>query len=238
MTESIDFCGLRFSGLSRSDIFKNQNFQQIVTVGAEFIIEAQKNDKLRDIINTNVSTFDGQVPFFFAKRKYPSIYFEKISGADFIYDICERAASRKERIFLLGGYPESNKGSLEKMKEMGIVANGFVTGFIPYPFPLDRLNDILNQIKSFKPTYVFVGLGMCKQEFFISENKEFLANCGVKMAVGCGGTFEVFSGNIKRAPKWMQKSGLEGFYRVISDPSIKRLKRLASTVKFLKYINK
>lgn len=237
MSGSINFCGLKFSGLSKTEILSNPDFQQIVTVGAEFIIEAHKNERLKDIINYNVSTFDGQVPFFFAKRKFPNIEFEKISGADFIYDICGKAKAKKERIFLLGGYPESNMGSVEKMVEMGIEADGFVTGFIPYPFPEDRINEILNRIKGFRPTYLFVGLGMCKQEYFIDENRDFLKNCGIRIAVGSGGTFEVFSGNIKRAPKWMQKSGLEGLYRVIKDPSLKRLKRLASTIKFLKYIN-
>lgn len=238
MTKLISFCGLNFSGLSKKDILNKPEFQQIVTVGAEFIIEAQKNDRLKQIINDNVSTFDGQVPYFFAKRKFPDEEFEKISGADFIYDICDKAALEKKRVFLLGGYSESNKKSIEKMGEMGIEAEGFVTGFIPYPFPEERLNEILQHIKLFRPSYLFVGLGMCKQEYFISENQDFLKECGVEIAVGSGGTFEVFSGNIKRAPKWMQKSGLEGLFRVISDPSIKRFKRLISTVKFLKYINK
>ena len=212
-------------------------FQHIVTVGAEFIIEAHKNERLRDIINNNISTFDGQVPYYFAKKKYPSVSFEKISGADFIYDICNKASLNNERIFLLGGYPDSNKGSLDKMRNMGIEAEGFVTGFIPYPFPQDRIEEILFKIERFRPTYLFVGLGICKQEYFIAENREMLEKSGVRIAVGSGGTFEVFSGKIKRAPKWMQKLGLEGLFRVISDPSLKRFKRLASTLKFLKYIN-
>lgn len=236
--KEISFCGLTFKGLSKEAILNSPGFQQIVTVGAEFIIEAQKNNKLRDIINNNVSTFDGQVPFFFAKHKHPQVHIDKISGADFIYDICERAASERQRIFLLGGYPDSNKGSVERMKNMGIEAKGFVTGFIPYPFPQDRLDEIKQLVKEFKPTYLFVGLGMGKQEYFISDNRKFLEECGVRIAIGSGGTFEVFSGKVKRAPLWMQKIGLEGLYRVISDPSLKRLKRFVSTLKFLKYINK
>lgn len=239
MKEYIDFCGLRFSGLKKEDIINNKSdFQQIVTVGAEFIIEAHKNDRLKNLINSSVSTFDGQVPYFFAKKKYKDREFEKISGADFIYDICNEAAKNNERIFLLGGYPDSNKGSVEKMGEMGIEARGFVTGFIPYPFPQDRINEIIKEIRDFKPTYLFVGLGMCKQEFFIDENKEALKQAGIRIAVGSGGTFEVFSGKITRAPRWMQKAGLEGLYRVLSNPTLSRFKRLASTVKFLKYVNK
>ncbi|MDE5886265.1 MAG: WecB/TagA/CpsF family glycosyltransferase [Muribaculaceae bacterium] len=235
--ESINFCGLTFSGLDRKKILSNDSyFQQIVTVGAEFIIEAQKNPRLKEIINKNTSTFDGQVPYLLANLKNNGTSFEKISGADFIYDICEKALHQKERIFLLGGNEISNPASVKRMKEMGIEAEGLVTGFIPYPFPEDRLKAILEKIKEFQPTYLFVGLGMCKQEYFIDENRRFLEQNGVKIAVGSGGTFEVFSGTIKRAPKWMQKMGLEGVFRVFTDPSLKRLRRLLSTIKFIKYI--
>lgn len=237
--QSLQFCGLRFSGLAKDAILESpEPFQQVVTVGAEFIIEAHRNERLRRIIDANVATFDGQVPYAIARRKHPGRAFEKISGADFIYDVCARARERGERIFLLGGYPQSNAGSIEKMRAMGIEADGMVTGFIPYPFPQERLEQIRERIRSFAPNYLFVGLGMCKQEYFIDENRDFLAACGVRIAVGSGGTFEVFSGMIRRAPVWMQRAGLEGLYRVLSEPNFKRFKRLASTLKFLKYIDR
>lgn len=238
MNQHIYFCGLRFSGLNKSQILNStSSFQQIVTVGAEFIIESHKNEYLKKIINENVATFDGQVPFFFAKRKYPNVDFQKISGADFIYDICRLAKINNEKVFFLGGYPDSNAASVRKLKEDGVDSAGFVTGMIPYPFPSDRLSEILNTIYDFKPTYLFVGLGMGKQEYFIYENRNYLENCGVKIAVGCGGTMEVFSGKIKRAPKWMQKAGIESLYRVIKEPNWTRIKRVLSTLKFLRYLN-
>ena len=234
----IKFCGLTFTGLTREEILqKKHSFQHIVTVGAEFINEAHKNPRLRDIINNNVSTFDGQVPFYFAKKKNKDVIFEKISGADFIYDVCNEALKHNEKIFLLGGNQDSNEESLRLLNDMGISASGFVTGFIPYPFPVERVEEILMKIRDFKPDYIFVGLGMCKQEYFIEENRNFLEQAGVKIAVGSGGTFEVFSGKISRAPTWMRNIGLEGLYRLLKDPSFKRFKRLASTVKFFRYIN-
>lgn len=236
--EKLRFCGLNFSGLSKDAILNSKaKFQQIVTVGAEFIIEAHKNERLKKIINENVSTFDGQVPYYFAQKRNRSIKIEKISGADFIYDICEKAKIKKEKVFFLGGYKDSNSGSVMKLREAGVDADGFVTGFIPYPFPEDRLNEIRLKISQFSPAYLFVGLGMGKQEYFISENRTFLESCGVRIAVGCGGTMDVFSGKIKRAPKWMQKSGLESLYRVIKEPNMARFKRVLSTLKFFRYIN-
>lgn len=235
--DHITFCGLRFSGLRKDEILKNPNFQQIITVGAQHIINAHDNPKLKDIINNNTSTFDGQVPYAIAKKKFPNIYLEKISGADFIYDICKEAKENNRKIFLLGGYPDSNYESVEKMKSQGITAAGLVTGFIPYPFPSDRLDEIKKAIADFKPYYLFVGLGMGKQEYIIAENKQFLIDCGVRMAIGCGGTMEVFSGKIVRAPKWIQKCGLEGFYRVLKEPNMRRIKNYMAAFKMFKYIN-
>lgn len=235
--KQVVFCDLIFKGLNKAEILNNRDpFQHIVTVGAEFIIEAHKNDRLKSIINENISTFDGQVPYLFAKARNKQIAFEKISGADFIYDICWQAKEKNERIFLLGGTTTSNPGSIKMMNEMGITAKGYVTGFISYPFVKEDVQCILQQIREFKPHYLLVGLGMGKQEFFIQENKALLQRYGVKLAMGCGGTFEVFSGDIKRAPKWMQRIGLEGCYRFLAAPSLTRLKRLMSTIKFIKYL--
>lgn len=234
----IQFCNLKFKGLVRQQIFEMSKKQmiQIITVGAEFIIEAQKNERLHRIIDDNIATFDGQLPYLIACRQNKKKSFEKIAGADFIYDVCAYAKEHNKRIFLLGGYPDSNAGSVKKMQDMGIEAAGFVTGFIPYPFPKERNKQILMYISNFKPHYLFVGLGMPKQEYWIDENRKDLERLGIEIAVGCGGTMEVFSNKIQRAPKWIQKMYLEGFYRFLKEPSIARLKRFANTFRFLKYI--
>lgn len=238
MLSSIKFCDLTFRGLSRSEIFKESKIRMlhIVTVSSEFIIEAYKNERIREIINNNISTFDGQFCYILAKYKNRNNSFEKISGADFIYDIEKYAQKHNKRIFFLGGYPDSNSNSIIKMKEKGIEADGYVTGYISYPF-LEKLNtDILNHIRIFKPHYIFVGLGMLKQEYWIDENHDSLEELGVEIVIGCGGTMEVYSGKINRAPKWIQRICLEGVYRILKEPNTIRLKRFIRSFKVLKYI--
>ncbi len=234
---AIKFCDLTFKGLDRKSILRNSEtqFSHIITVGAEFIVEAHKNSRIMALINNNISTFDGQVPYVFAKRQNRKVKFEKISGADFIYDVCDYAIQHQKRIFLLGGFPDSNAGSIERLTQMGIKANGFVTGFIPYPFPQDRIEEIRQHIAAFKPHFLFVALGMPKQEYMIDENRQFLIDNGVQMAIGCGGTFEVFSGKVRRAPKIIQKAGLESIYRVLINPTKDRFQRFFNKCVFLKY---
>ena len=76
---------------------------------------------------------------------------------------------------------------------------------------------------------------MGKQEYWISDNRILLESIGVKIAIGCGGTFDFVAGRIKRAPKWIQKIGLEGFWRLFKEPQLFRLKRLLISFKIFKY---
>ena len=74
---------------------------------------------------------------------------------------------------------------------------------------------IIDKINKSKADIIFVALGSPKQELWITENMDKLC---VKVYQGVGGSFDVFSGNIKRAPKWMQNCGLEWFYRLLKEP--------------------
>ena len=93
----------------------------------------------------------------------------------------------------------------------------------------EKDNDkIIKAINKSKADIVFVALGSPKQEYWITEN---MNKVNAKIFQGVGGSFDVFSGNIKRAPKWMQKIGLEWLYRLIKEP--KRIFRQIKLVKFL-----
>nr|WP_235699748.1 WecB/TagA/CpsF family glycosyltransferase [Aliivibrio fischeri] len=191
-----------------------------------------------NLINSNYSTFDGQIPFFFAKlitRKN----IEKISGSDLIYDILNVSKSNKKKVFLLGDNEESNKLAVRRAREhFGSDCYGFSPPHESYPFS-NKLNEsILNEIKKVQPYYLFVAFGAKKQEFWIEDNKDKLEKCGVKFVVGCGGSISFLAESINRAPTFIQKIGLEGVYRFIQEPKFFRLKRIAKSFLFFKYIGK
>lgn len=240
MDEFLMLSDIRFSGLCKVALLKESDtIKHVVTVNAQFIIEAEHNKRLRDIINSNYATIDGQIVYYLLKRKYKTAEFEKIAGSDFIYDVCTFAQSNKERVFLLGGKESANTTAIEKLKKMyGIEVDGYSPPYSPYPFS-DEQNQIIRQkIEAFQPHYLFVGFGIFKQEFWIDDHMEILNNTGVKLAVGCGGTFEFVSGELKRAPLFIQKIGMEGLFRLITQPQWYRLKRLLTAAKVLKYIFK
>lgn len=236
--DEINFANLKFRGLVKEKLLEESDgLKFIVTVNAEFIIKANNDEDFKKIINDNYSTFDGQVPYFLAKKQNPNIHFEKLSGSDLIYDFSTMAKEKKKKIFLLGGYEESNTKAIEKLKkDYSIEIDGLSPEYKPYPFDDEHNNNILNKIKIFKPDVLFVGFGAIKQECWINDNKHFLEDLGVKWVVGSGGTFEFVAGLIKRAPAWIQRVGMEGIYRTIKEPNLLRFKRIFLSFKVFKYI--
>ena len=93
---------------------------------------------------------------------------------------------------------------------------------------------IIDKISKFSPDILFVAFGPPKQEFWADDNKELLEKIGVRITIGVGGAFEMVAGVEKRAPKWIQKMGLEGPWRIYQNP--KRFERFLRLYRFFKYI--
>ena len=235
----LKFAGLHFRGLSLEDLFRPRDgLTQVVTVNAEYIVRAHRDGHLRRIINSNVATFDGQVPYAIARLRHRNHGFSKISGSDLIYHICERAMTRGERVFLLGGLEESNRRSIAVLRGRyaGLDVEGYSPPIAPYPFPPEHGDEILDRIRRFRPHYLLVGFGAGKQDFWIDDHRGDLGQIGVGLAVGVGGVFEIVSGKFKRAPRALQHMGVEGVYRLLKEPKLFRLQRLLMSFGFLRYV--
>jgi N-acetylglucosaminyldiphosphoundecaprenol N-acetyl-beta-D-mannosaminyltransferase len=235
----IEFAGIVFRGLTLDDVFAEHNgLAQIVTVNAEYIVRANEDERFGRIVNSGVAVFDGQVPYAVARWMNQGRRFDKLPGSELVYHICERAARRGERVYLLGGLADSNARSVQTLRARypDLAVDGFSPPFVPYPFPEDHDARIAERLGSFRPQYLLVGFGAVKQDFWIDDQRRELERLGVKLAIGVGGTFEMVSGKIKRAPRLLQRLGLEGVYRLAREPKLFRLKRLVLSVRFLRYV--
>lgn len=237
----IEFCNLTLTGLTKEllneKLLDTSSFTMVVTVNAEFIVEAQKNHHFKQIINNSVSTLDGQVPFFFAKFQNKDVEIEKISGSDYVYEIIRKSSENNLKIFVLGGKEESNHQCVQNIKDMyGVNVDGFSPPFEKYPFSDKNSKLIKQQIEAFTPDIILVCFGAIKQEYWINDNAEWLHEVGCNFAIGCGGTVDFVAGNIKRAPVFIQKFGLEGIYRLMTEPKLFRLKRIFKSFAFFKYL--
>jgi len=236
--KTVYFANIQFRGLTRELLLReNDDLKIICTVNAEYIVRANQDPTFRRFLSDNYSTFDGQVSCLLARIMCRKRKFERISGSDFIYDICRYAKSTGKRLFLLGGYIDSNSKAVHVLRERyKIEVEGFSPKHMPLPFEESVNQQIIDRISAFRPHFLLVGFGAGKQEEWIKENKDMLKSCGVKWAIGVGGTFEFVSGTIKRAPRFIQTIGLEGIFRLIVEPKVYRLKKVAIRFKFFKYI--
>lgn len=234
--EAVNFCGINFSCLEQEQLFREDDETRfVVTVNAEFIVKANHNPTFLNIINDNYATFDGQIPYFFARLLNSQQHFDKISGSDLIYDACANAQKNNKSIFLLGGETKANKLSVEKIRATyGLRVDGYSPPYENYPFSAKNSQEILNKITEFKPDFLFVAFGAIKQEYWIHDHLDFLKQHKVRLVVGCGGTFDFVSGQVKRAPRFMQKAGFEGVWRLLAEPRLFRLRfrRLLESTRF------
>lgn len=151
---------------------------------------------------------------------------EKVAGIEVMEDIIKKCEAESKGIYLIGTKQEILEACIRNIQKKypKLRIAGFHNGF----FDLDNCSDIIDDIKTSKPYAIFVAMGSPRQEKFIVKYINELP-CSVYM--GVGGSFDIFAGVLKRAPRWMIKLGLEWLYRVIKEPF--RIKRLGAIPVFL-----
>jgi N-acetylglucosaminyldiphosphoundecaprenol N-acetyl-beta-D-mannosaminyltransferase len=235
----LKFCNVDFNLLKKEDLFTiiNNKLKIIITVNASFIIEANTSRKFYNMLKNNSTCFDGQIPCIIARILSGNRKIEKLSGSDIVYDFCKFAKKYRYKIFFLGGSEQSNEIAVKKIRDKyEVVISGFSPVFENYPFSDFFNRSCQEKINEFRPDILFIGFGAPKQEFWADENKEFLSKINVKYVICSGGTFDFLSEKFKRAPVYIQKFGLEIFYRLIQEPNKLRLMRTINSFRFFKYI--
>ncbi|AGF54846.1 N-acetylglucosaminyldiphosphoundecaprenol N-acetyl-beta-D-mannosaminyltransferase [Clostridium saccharoperbutylacetonicum] len=151
---------------------------------------------------------------------------EKIAGIDLVKEVLIKANKEKKSIYLLGAKEEIINKCVEniKLEFPDLKIAGFHNGF----FDINNCNDIVEEISNSNPWAIFVAMGSPRQEIFIEK---VMDKTNTHIFMGVGGVFDIFAGELKRAPKWMITLGLEWLYRVAKEPV--RIKRLVAIPKFL-----
>ncbi|MFG6486780.1 WecB/TagA/CpsF family glycosyltransferase [Roseateles sp. BYS78W] len=232
--------GLTFRGACRAAVETPVagHCKFIVTVNADFIVRAREGDeRLRRIIDTHYSTFDGFWPWLIARLRHPGEPCDKISGSDLIYRYAEQCHVAGRTLLILGGGPGVAPEAARRLNERfgGNGAHSWEPPFEPYPMSQGYIDALRDRVKALQPMAVAVCLGSPKQEFLIEDQLEFFSANGVSFACGAGGTVDFMAGRIKRAPLFVQNIGLEGVWRLLAQPSMFRLKRLLLSFRLFRY---
>lgn len=198
----------------------------VVTADTSCIMKAQGEAALRDLINgADLVTPDGAGVLWTAKVLDLPLA-ERVSGIDLTDRLCALAAREGYRVYFLGAAPGVAAKAAQVLQEKypGLVVAGTRDGY----FPPQEEAAAADQIRAAEAQVVFVALGIPKQEWWIHRYKE---RAGAAVYMGVGGSFDVISGNLPRAPLWMQRNGLEWLYRVWIEP--RRIGRLAALPSFV-----
>ncbi len=195
----------------------------LVAINAEKILHA--TEQTRAIINRNIGYCDGiGAVMALKKRGYDDVI--KIPGCELWLKIISMTYQQGKTFYLVGGKQEVIEQTIEKLKKEfpGIQIANFRNGYIKTD---EEKRALIEDIAEKKPDVVFVAMGSPKQELLMEE----ISQRHPAIYQGLGGSFDVYTGNVKRAPKWWVDHNLEWAYRLVKEPS--RIKRQIHLVRFL-----
>jgi N-acetylglucosaminyldiphosphoundecaprenol N-acetyl-beta-D-mannosaminyltransferase len=213
-----------------------QNNEHIhhAAINAAKLVKMQKDKELYEsVVNADIINADG-MSIIWASKLLGNPLPERVTGIDLMQELVKLAHKRGYKIFFFGAEEEIVKKIVEKYsKEFSpeIIA-GYRSGY----YSEDEEPLIAKQIAESGANILFVGISSPKKEKFLYKYKDLLKN--VNFIMGVGGSFDVIAGKVKRAPKWMQKYGLEWFWRFLQEPKRMWRRALIENTKFVLLILK
>jgi N-acetylglucosaminyldiphosphoundecaprenol N-acetyl-beta-D-mannosaminyltransferase len=188
----------------------------ICVTGVHGVMEAQIDENFRRILNgAFLCTPDGMPMVWMGKLKGHA-KMRRVYGPDLMLDVCAWSEINPCRHFFYGGAPgvaEELRDKLQTQFPKLEIAGTFTPPF--RPLNAEEEKQLQEMVRSAKPDIFWVGLSTPKQEKFMAE---FLPKLDVTLMIGVGAAFDFHSGSVKQAPRWMQSSGLEWFYRLCQEP--------------------
>ena len=196
------------------EFIRSGRVHQHVVVNVDKIVKAQRDPKLREIIQAcDLINVDGQ-PVVWMSRWLGCPLKERVNGTDLMMALIERSAQKGYRPFFLGASEQivSRLVQILQAQYPQLRIAGWRNGY----WSADEEPAVVEQIRRSQADILFVAISSPKKEIFLGRWKEELR---VPFMMGVGGSFDVAAGLVKRAPRWMQKAGLEWLYRLLQEPA-------------------
>lgn len=189
----------------------------VTITGVHGVSEAQKDPELREIFHRALLVTPDGMPMVWMGRLQGQPSIRRVYGPDLMVNLCQHSVAYGFSHFLYGGVP----GVAEELKrEMEMRFPGLkIVGTYTPPFrPLSDLevSDVQRHIRAVRPDFFWVGLSTPKQERFMAQYVSILPE--TKIFIGVGAAFDLLTGRIRQAPRWMQGVGLEWLFRLTQEP--------------------
>jgi N-acetylglucosaminyldiphosphoundecaprenol N-acetyl-beta-D-mannosaminyltransferase len=188
----------------------------ICVTGVHGVMEAQDDAAFKKILNDALLCTPDGMPMVWAGKLNGHRDMQRVYGPDLLLEVCAWSETSGCKHFFYGG--ADGVAELLAQKLQAEFPKLAVVGTYTPPFRAlnaDEVKQLQARISAAQPDILWVGLSTPKQEKFMAE---FLPQLDVTLMVGVGAAFDFHSGRVKQAPRWMQRSGLEWFYRLCSEP--------------------
>ncbi len=187
--------------------------RMVITADANALVLAQDDSEFRHLLATaDLVTPDG-FGLLWAARRCGTPFPERVPGVELVARLAQLSHEHGYRLYFVGAAPgvaqRAAQNLLQRFPSARIV--GIDHGY----FTPEQEPEVLTRIRAVQPDVLLVGMGMPRQEKWIARHKDQL---GVPVSVGVGGSFDVYAGVVRRAPRWMQRYGLEWLWRLLQDP--------------------
>lgn len=231
--KKINVFGVKFSDVDDETLqeiltknIEGANNFKIVTPNPEIVMSACKDESLKNLINNSDLVLKDGIGIVIAQKIAKINANGRQTGFDTLKKILKIANDRNLKIYIVGAKQEVLDKAISNINKdyPNIKIAGSHNGY--FELGTDKEVEIINDIRQKEPDIVVSAMGFPKQELFISKLDSLTS-----MSIGVGGSLDVISGNLKRAPRWIQKIGMEWLYRLIKEPS--RIKRQLVIPKFL-----
>jgi len=221
MTSAITMMGCRIDNLSMEEsLVRIEEFirsgqpHQHVVVNVDKLVKASRDPELRRIVNDCALVNADGMPVVWASRLLGKPLKERVAGIDLFEALMRRAGEKHWRVFLLGAREEvvSAVADTYRRRYPDLTIAGWRNGY--WNGDAEEAQ-VAAQVRASGADLLFVAISSPKKEQFLGR---WQAEMKIPFAMGVGGTFDVAIGLVRRAPRWMQRAGLEWFYRFLQEP--------------------
>ncbi|TAK91925.1 MAG: glycosyltransferase [Verrucomicrobia bacterium] len=222
---------LRTAVAAFADAIAHRRKGYVCVTGVHGVIEAQDDPEFRRILNQAFLCTPDGMPMSWIGWLGGHRDMDRVYGPDLMLDVCARGEKEGWRHFFYGGAPGVAELLRDKLKEKFPALQ--VVGTYTPPFRAltsEEESQLQEQVRACRPDILWVGLSTPKQERFMAA---YLARLDATLMVGVGAAFDFHSGRVSQAPRWMQRCGLEWFYRLCSEPRRLAKRYLKNNPRFL-----
>jgi N-acetylglucosaminyldiphosphoundecaprenol N-acetyl-beta-D-mannosaminyltransferase len=223
MRSAVSVLGVPFNNVSASEALYGieemialGGRHQVATANVDFLANAVEDPSVRRILDDCSLVLADGMPVVWASKLLGTPLRERVTGVDLVPMIADASAKRGYRLYFLGATESVMQRAIAKLKaeHPGVHISGYTC---PAVAPLEEMDHeaILRDIEDAAPDILLVALGHPKQERWIHMHRNRLR---VPVAIGIGGTLDLLAGELRRAPRWMQRCSLEWLYRTMQEP--------------------